>query len=194
MPIPVDISFRDIDPSPAIEARIREKIAKLDRFFDRAIACKVVVEARHHHQHKGRLYNVRIHLAVPGEDLLVGREHKLDHAHEDVYVAIRDAFDALRRQLQDQVRRGQGQTKLHAVPDHGRVARLFDYEGYGFIEAVDGQEIYFHKNAVTAGFDKLAVGDEVRFVMQEGESEKGPQASTVTPLGKHHLPKTETTR
>jgi ribosomal subunit interface protein len=194
MPIPVDISFRDIDPSPAIEARILEKIAKLEEFYERAIACKVVVEARHHHHHKGRLYNVRIHLAIPGEDLLVGHEHKLDHAHEDVYVAIRDAFDALRRQLQDRVRRWQGETKLHVVPDHGRVARLFDYEGYGFIEAADGQEIYFHKNAVTSGFDKLEVGDEVRFVMQEGESEKGPQASTVTRLGKHHLPKTETTR
>jgi ribosomal subunit interface protein len=194
MPIPVDISFRDIDPSPAIEARILEKIAKLEEFYERAIACKVVVEARHHHHHKGRLYNVRIHLAIPGEDLLVGHEHKLDHAHEDVYVAIRDAFDALRRQLQDRVRRWQGETKLHVVPDHGRVARLFDYAGYGFIEAADGQEIYFHKNAVTSGFDKLDVGDEVRFVMQEGESEKGPQASTVTRLGKHHLPKTETTR
>jgi ribosomal subunit interface protein len=194
MPIPLDISFRDIDPSPAIEARIREKIAKLDQFFERAISCKVVVEARHHHQHKGRLYNVRIHLAIPGEDLLVGHEHKLDHAHEDVYVAIRDAFDALGRQLQDRVRRWQGAVKLHVVPDHGRIARLFSYEGYGFIEATDGQEIYFHKNAVTTGFDKLEVGDEVRFVVQESESEKGPQASTVTQMGKHHLPETETTR
>jgi ribosomal subunit interface protein len=194
MPIPIDVSFRNIEPSPAIEARIREKAAKLERFFDRGISWKVVVEARHRHQHKGKLYNVRIHLALPGQDLLVGHEHKLDHAHEDVYVAIRDAFDALGRRLQDRVREWQGAVKLHVVPEHGRVAKLFEYEGYGFIEAADGQEIYFHKNAVTDGFDKLEVGDEVRFVMREGESEKGPQASTVTRIGKHHLPPTETTR
>lgn len=194
MPIPIDVSFRNIEPSPAIEARIREKAAKLEQFFDRAISWKVVVEARHRHQHKGKLYNVRIHLALPGQDLLVGHEHKLDHAHEDVYVAIRDAFDALGRQIQDRVRQWQGAVKLHEVPDHGRVAKLFEYEGYGFIETVDGQEVYFHKNAVTDGFDKLAVGDEVRFVMREDESERGPQASTVTRIGKHHLPPAETTR
>lgn len=194
MPVPIDVSFRNIEPSPAIEARIREKAAKLEQFFDRAISWKVVVEARHRHRHKGKLYNVRIHLALPGQDLLVGHEHKLDHAHEDVYVAIRDAFDALGRQIQDRVRQWQGAVKLHEVPDHGRVAKLFEYEGYGFIETVDGQEVYFHKNAVTDGFAKLAVGDEVRFVMREDESERGPQASTVTRIGKHHLPPAETTR
>jgi cold shock CspA family protein len=50
-------------------------------------------------------------------------------------------------------------------------------------------EVYFHRNAVTdESFDKLAVGDEVRFAMHSGEGEKGPQASTVVPVGKHHLP------
>lgn len=193
MSIPLDVSFRDIEPSPAIEARIREKAEKLERFFDRAVSCKVVVAARNKHQHKGRLYNVSIHLAVPGEDLMIGHEHKLDHAHEDVYVAIRDAFDALKRRLQDRVRLQRGDVKSHAVPAHGRIAKLFDYEGYGIIEAADGEEIYFHKNAVVGDFGKLVIGDEVRFLAQHGESEKGLQASTVTKIGKHHLPNLETT-
>lgn len=193
MSMPLDISFRDIDPSPAIEARIREKAAKLERFFDRAISCRVVVAARNKHQHKGRLYNVSIHLAVPGEDLLIGHEHKLDHAHEDVYVAIRDAFDALKRRLQDRVRLQRGDVKSHEVPAHGRVSKLMTYEGYGIIEASNGEEIYFHRNAVVGDFDKLEVGDEVRFTAQHGESEKGLQASTVTKMGKHHLSNLETT-
>lgn len=187
MSIPIDISFRDIDPSPAIEARIREKAATLEHFFDRAISLKAVVEARHRHQHKGKLYNVRLHLAVPGQDIMVNHEHKQDHAHEDVYVAIRDAFDALTRRVEDHARRRSDRVKTHAVPDHGRVAKLMPQEGYGFVQMSNGQEVYFHKNAAGNSFDKLVVGDEVRVIVQDKEGEKGPQASLVTPIGKHHL-------
>ena len=81
------------------------------------------------------------------------------------------------------------------VPDHGRIARLIAEQDYGFIATVDGSEIYFHRNSVATGdFEKLAVGDEVRFVVQDTESARGPQASTVVPLGKHHLPPTEAVR
>ena len=85
--------------------------------------------------------------------------------------------------------------KLHAVPEHGRIARLLPERDGGFILTSDGNEIYFHRNSVTnAGFDKLEVGDEVRFVARQAESAEGPQASTVVPLGKHHLPPTEAVR
>ncbi len=78
-----------------------------------------------------------------------------------------------------------GQVKAHDVADHGRVARFLAGEDYGFIETTDGREVYFHRNAVLNGaFDNLAVGDEVRFVESAGE--KGPQASTVRVIGKHH--------
>jgi cold shock CspA family protein len=116
-------------------------------------------------------------------------------AHEDIYVAIRDAFDATRRLLEDHVRQGRGDVKLHAVPDHGRIARLLPDRDCGFILSADSSEIYFHRNSVTnGGFEKLAVGDEVRFVVQDSESAEGSQASTVVPLGKHHLPATEAVR
>ena len=107
---------------------------------------------------------------------------------EDVYVAIRDAFDAAARQLEDHSRKAAGRVKAHEVPPHGKVTALHAYEGYGFVTLADGQEVYFHKNAVVNGaFDKIDIGDEVRVVLVEGESVKGPQATTVTPIGKHHL-------
>ena len=121
-----------------------------------------------------------------GEELIVGRAQPLDHAHEDVYVAIRDAFDAAGRQLEDHARRFRAQVKTHAVPLHGKVVRLFP--DYGFVETSDGLEVYFHRNSVSGGaFASLEAGDEVRLVIAEGESDKGAQASTVVRLGKHHL-------
>jgi ribosomal subunit interface protein len=185
MQTPLQITFRDMDPSPAIEARIREKAAKLERFFDRITSCRVVVEARNKHQRTGRLYAVRIDLRLPGEEVVAGHGHPQDHAHEDVHVAIRDAFDALGRRLEDHARRFRAEVKQHTAPAHGRVARLFP--DYGFVETADGQEVYFHRNSVAEGsFAHLRAGDEVRLVVAEGEGEKGAQASTVIPVGKHH--------
>ena len=186
MQIPLQVSFQNMDPSPAIEARIREKAAKLEHFHDRIVGCKVVVEAPHRHHHKGKLYNVRIDISVPGKDVFVGHTGPQNHAHEDIYVAIRDAFNAAGRLLEDHVRRMRGDVKAHAAPSHGKVVSLL--EDYGFAETPDGQEIYFHKNSVVGdGFYKLEVGNEVRLVIAEEEGVEGLQASTVTPIGKHHI-------
>lgn len=185
---PLEISFHDVDHSPALEAAIREKAEGLERFFDRIIGCRVVVEAKQRRRHKGNLYAVRIDLRVPGREIVVGRTGPKDHAHEDVYVALRDAFNAMTRRLEDHARKARGSVKAHEAPLHGKVLRLFPADGYGFIETSDGREIYFHKNSVTGdGFDELEVGREVRLVIAYGESDQGPQASTVTPIGKHHI-------
>ncbi len=147
-----------------------------------------MIEAPNRHHRVGRLYHIRVDLKVPGEEIVVKRDPSEHHAHEDIYVAVRDCFDAVRRQLEDHVRRQRGDIKAHEVPDHGRIANLFAEKDYGFIEAGDGTEVYFHRNAVAdEGFDKLAVGDEVRFAMHPGEGEKGPQAFAVIPIGKHHV-------
>src|SRR4030042_410086 len=111
MPIPLQISFRNMDPSPAVEERIRKKAEKLERFNDRVVGCTVVVEAPHRHHHKGKLYNVRVDISVPGKDVVVDRAKPTDHAHEDVYVAVRDAFAAAVRQLEDQTRKRRGKIK-----------------------------------------------------------------------------------
>ena len=195
MQLPLQITFRQMDSSEAVAARIRERAGELERFFDRIISCRVVVECRHPRRRQGNLFRVRVDLKIPGREIAVGRDPAAHHSHEDVYVAIRDAFDAARRALEDHVRERRGEVKLHAVPEHGRIARLLPERDGGFILTSDGNEIYFHRNSVAnSGFDKLAVGDEVRFVAQHSESAAGPQASTVIPLGKHHLPPIEAVR
>ncbi|MFI5398027.1 MAG: HPF/RaiA family ribosome-associated protein [Candidatus Binatia bacterium] len=185
MQMPLQISFRDMEPSAAVEAKIRERAARLDRYYDRLMGCRVVVEAPHRRHHQGKLFHVRVDLTVPQGELVVSREPVERHSHEDVYVAIRDAFDAAQRRLAEYARRQRGDIKAHEAPAVSRVSKLFPDEGYGFIETPDGSEIYFHRNSVLNGaFARLEIGDEVQFVEEPGE--KGPQASTVRFIGKHH--------
>jgi cold shock CspA family protein/ribosome-associated translation inhibitor RaiA len=195
MQLPLQITFRHMGRSAALEARIRQRAAELEQFFDRITACRVVVERMNRRRQQGNLFEVHVDLTVPGREIAVGRERGDNHAHEDAHVAVRDAFDAARRALDDHVRRRRGEAKVHAVPDHGRIARLLPDRDCGFIVTPGGEEIYFHRNSVAGeAFDKLAIGSEVRFVAQDGESPNGPQASTVVPLGKHHLPPAENVR
>ena len=119
MELPLQITFRHMDTSDAVAARIRERAEELERFFDRIMSCRVVVECRHPRRQQGNLFHVRVDLKVPGREIVVGRDPAAHHAHEDVYVAIRDAFDTTRRLLEDHVREARGDVKLHAVPDHG---------------------------------------------------------------------------
>ena len=104
MQAPLRVTFRDMAPSSVVQERIHEKAAALEQFCEDITACHVVVEEHHRHHHQGRLFHVRIDLSVPGTILVVNREPHAHQAHQDVYVAIRDAFDAARRQLEDWVR------------------------------------------------------------------------------------------
>jgi ribosomal subunit interface protein len=104
MQIPLQVSFRNMDPSPAIETDIREKAAKLEELYDRITSTRVVVETPHRRHHHGTLFHVRIDVRIPGKEIVVSREPAAHHENEDVYVAIRDAFDAVRRQLMDHAR------------------------------------------------------------------------------------------
>lgn len=99
MKTPLQITFRDLPHSDAIEAHIREKAEKLEQFFADIVSCRVVVEQTARHQQQGKLHNVRIDLTVPRSELVVDRQE-----NEDVYVALRDAFDAAKRQLEDYAR------------------------------------------------------------------------------------------
>ena len=182
-----EISFRNLDASPALEERIRGRLKELEQFHPRITSCRVVVEKGHRRHHQGNVFGIRLVLRVPGKEIVISRDPQADHAHEDAHVAVRDAFDAARRQLEDYVRSQRGTVKLHEVPDLGRVSKLIAEEDYGFLESQDGTEIYFHRNSVVGnGFDHLKIGDQIRFVLHPGEGEKGPQASSVVRLGKHH--------
>lgn len=145
MELPVQITYRNMDPSDAVTARIEAEAAKLDTFFNRITSCRVVVEAPHRHHKWGELFHVRIELGVPGTELVVSHEPTLRAAlrhddepalkkhielhpqHKDVYVAIRDAFESARRQLQDYVKRLRGEVKTHENGPHVRPG--FDTSG-----------------------------------------------------------------
>ena len=182
MQVPLEITFRNMPPSPAIEVDIRDKAAKLEEFHDRITSARVVVETPHRQHRQGKLFHVRIDVRVPGRELVVSREPAAHHASEDVYVAIRDAFDDAKRQLEDYARETRGDVKTHEGPPEGRIARLYGEDGYGFIETPEGREVYFHRNSIVGSdFDRLRVGDAVRFSEEAGE--QGPQASTVHVAG-----------
>lgn len=178
MQIPLQITVRHMPRSDALESRIRDQAAKLDEFHPHLMSCRVTVEEKGRHQKQGRQFQVRIDARVPGREIVANRDHD-----EDVYVALRDAFAAVTRQLEEEVRVTRGDVKVHEVPLHGRVARLFADEGYGFIATPDGRELYFSReNVIEPSFDDLAVGTAVQFI--EEPAAEGPQAKRVT-VGKH---------
>lgn len=115
MQVQPKVTFRDFESSPALEAKIEERIERLEKMYGLLTSCQVVVESPHRHHHQGRIYHVRLHLAVPGGDIVVGRDPSEHHAHEDVYVAVRDAFDAAERRLEDHARRRRGEVKQHQI-------------------------------------------------------------------------------
>ena len=172
------VSFDDIPVDEEVRAAALEHIDKLEEFCDRITGCHVVVAQPHRHHREGRLYSVRVDVRVPGNAIVVNRDHHLDHAHEDVHVALRDSFAAVRRRLEDHVRRMRGGVKSHASRAEGRIAQLFVPLGYGFIEAADGREIYFHRHAVSDhDFQRMEIGSAVFYGEEEGD--EGPQAAFV---------------
>jgi len=185
MQTPVEIDFQGMDANAQVREAIGKHVAELERRFSRVTACRVVLKAPGGHHRTGGLYEVNIRLALPdGREVNVGRTAQADERHSDLTFAINDAFKRARRKLQDQVRRLQGEVKVHEGQPTATVVRMDPSGEFGFLETSDGREIYFHRNSVlNGGFSRLSVGARVTFAEEMGE--KGPQASTVKPLGKH---------
>ena len=176
MKAPLRIDSRNVVLPPSISKRINRRAAKLERVFDRITSCRVTIDSPSGSPRKGGQFNVRLELAVPGNQIVINRHHA-----ENLAVAIRESFDAAQRKLEAYSRKRRYDVKRHAEPPEGRVVRLFSDDGYGFILTEDGREIYFHRNSVLdSAFDKLQTGSRVRFAEEQGND--GPQASTVTPL------------
>lgn len=111
MKLPLQITLRDIPQSEAVEAAIREKVEKLDHFYPHMMSCRVTVEMPGKHKHQGKDFGIRIDITVPGTEIVVNKEHG-----EDIYVVLRDAFDAAKRQLEDYARKQRGDVKAHTQP------------------------------------------------------------------------------
>jgi cold shock CspA family protein/ribosome-associated translation inhibitor RaiA len=198
------ITFRGVERTDALETEILTRLRKLETYYRGIMGCRVAVELVQRHHEAGNRYHVRIDLTVPGEEIVVSHEAGLHATAQDVdaeeltkvaesdperkhaRVAIREAFDIARRQLQDYARRQRGTVKTAARQSRGRVSQLFPVDEYGYIEAEDGHEVYFQKSSVLKdAFDRLEVGSAVSFVEEQGE--KGPQASTVKLLHPHRV-------
>jgi cold shock CspA family protein len=193
-----------MQPTEDVEDWIRAEVAKLETLYKEIMGCRVMIELPHRHHQKGKPYHIRIDLTVPRGEIVVKRAPtlgaRLRHlgereirkrvetniAHKNLRLAINDAFKATARRLQDYARRQRGDIKGHAVLPEGRISKIVQQEGYGFLTAADGREIYFHKNSVLGqAFARLKVGMTVRFAEELGE--KGPQASTVHAVSKRGI-------
>lgn len=180
MKVPTEIIFRGMNKRMSIEELVHEQISRLEKLHDQLISCRVAVEAQHRSQQTGRPYRVRISLRVPpGHELIAERSSSTNDTPENVPQVVRQAFDALRRQLQELVERQRAEVKPRTSRETmAFVVRLFPEDGYGFLKTPDGEDLYFHRNSVLHNdFERLAVGTGVRFTKEIGE--KGAQASTV---------------
>src|SRR6185437_8968905 len=120
----------------------------LQKFYDRIMSGHVMVSVPNQHQQHDRIYHIQVRLNLPGGEIFAMTDPEKNLAHEDVYVAIRDAFDSTRRQLEDFIRRQRGFVKKDRIEAHAKVMKLFPTDGYGFICTQDDREIYFHENSV----------------------------------------------
>lgn len=181
MDAPLEIRFHNLEPSDALEAAIRERVAKLDKLYPRLTRCQVAVEAPHKQHRKGNVYTIHIDLWVPGGHLAVTREPHKPHekyAAPDVYKAMRDAFDAAERQVLDYKRQINGDVKMHESFFHGQVATLTPEADHGFILTNTGSQLYFHRNSLMDGnLDDLSPGQAVHYVETVGDT--GPIAAKV---------------
>ncbi len=105
MTVPLQISYRNIGPSDSLDRQIRGRVDELALVHPRITGCVVTVALDGGNQRHGRIFHIGVDLKVPGHEVVVNRQPYEDHAHEDAHVAIRDAFDAARRQLDHIVRR-----------------------------------------------------------------------------------------
>lgn len=186
MAINLEISYRDFPEPIMAQQRIQDRVAKLERLFPRIQALRVVSEKIQHSKHKGMLYHFTLDASLPGGEVTIDKPHADKDSHEDFFVAMRDAFNAMESRLHTFAEKKNNNVKHHDVPPHGVVKEVFP--DHGFIRTSDGLDVYFHANSVVDGkFNEVEIGAEVRFAAAEKESENGPQATTVHLIGKHHL-------
>jgi cold shock CspA family protein len=202
MDFPIQISYRNVEPSPATEEWVEKQAKKLATFHQKIVRCRVVIDVAHRHLRRGNRFLVKVMLSVPGgqvtarnlaapvdpEKLLEeGRKVKkfeIGAPQKELRLAIQEAFRSAGRRLQDTVRLQRRKVKTHE-PSLARVVEVFSERGYGFLETPEGRRLYFHRNSVLHdAFGDLSPGVWVRYSEEKGE--QGPQASTVSLVRRSH--------
>jgi cold shock CspA family protein/ribosome-associated translation inhibitor RaiA len=188
---PLEIAFHNCQPSETVENEIRERVAKLERLFDRMTSCRVSVEKLHAQHRTGNVFDVHIDVLVPGQELVVSRKpHKAKErfASPDVHTSIRDAFEAAERQLIDYKHQLRGDVKASEEQNlfSGQVAEIDPNGEFGFILTKQGGQLYFHRNALLDGdWEKLERGTTVHYVEKSGDT--GPTAAKVWLAPEHRM-------
>jgi cold shock CspA family protein len=185
MQVPLEISYRNVNKTEALEALIREKVSKLEDVCDHISSCRIAVEQAHENPTSGSPYRVRIDLRVPpSHELAVDKNPGAGNQYTPLEAVIRNAFEAARRQLVELNERQHREVKRHDEQSMGAiVTKLFPEEGYGFLKTLDEREVYFHRNSVLHDdFDRLDIGTGVRLLIEQGD--KGLQATTVQIVNK----------
>jgi ribosomal subunit interface protein len=184
---PLEIAFRDLDPSDFIRNRVEERVDRLERFHPHIIGCRVVVEASHRSaEGHNPPIGISVEVDVPARPRIIAKDTEEQRAMKgDHLAAINRAFEAIERQLDEMKNKQRGEVKHHEnAGQTGSVVRLFPEQDHGFIEIAGGPELYFARNVViNGGFDQLKVGTMVQVTQATGEGPMGPQASSVEPLG-----------
>ncbi|MBB3188939.1 HPF/RaiA family ribosome-associated protein [Halomonas cerina] len=187
MQVPLNISYHHLDGSEWIDDYIKSRVAKLEQISDDIVSCRVLVERSQHPHQTGNPHRVLIQLSLPARgELVAEKTDKVNDPHVQLRRIIRDAFEAMEKQLKKATGKRGAKVVHHnaeSVPPEATVVRIFDEEGYGFLKDFSGEEIYFHRNAVLHNdFPRLTVGTRVRYEPEEGE--EGWQASSVQIIDK----------
>jgi len=189
---PLQITFKGIESSPALEALIQQRVNHIERLYPRLTGCRVVVEIPHRGAETAKVpIAVLVEADVPGRGPVVGKD-EVDRreAKQDQTAAVNNAFDAVERQLEKIGDLQKAEVKLHDdAGQSGMVVRLFPEQNYGFVEIGGSPELYFTRNAVSGdAFDELAVGMIVQVTRAADEGPMGPQASSVRLLDRSRTP------
>lgn len=194
--VPLEVMTRGLTTKEAHLAKrlVRQYAAKLATITPDIIMCRVAVEKPQKFQNSGNPYRVRVRVTAPGHvEVVVVKDTGQHGMHDPMQMVVKDAFHAAMRTLDGELSRRRTRSREHegnpnydddAQPSVGFVVRMHRDQDYGFLKAVDGRELYFHRNSVLhGGFDDLRPGAQVRFEAEQGD--EGPQATTVQILAQH---------
>ena len=171
----VYIEGQHTDIQPELREMITQRLEELNAQHDDIIHARVALDKDTHHQQGND--EVRVILSLSGKRLTAKK------TATSLYDATNAALSTVERELKEFRDQRRGVIKEPGPRIRGRILRIFQDRGYGFVETETHQEVYFHANSVHGiAFDGLEVGMAVNLEIEAGE--KGPQASRITP----HLP------
>jgi cold shock CspA family protein/ribosome-associated translation inhibitor RaiA len=185
MQVPLEIACKGLDRTDKLQSVIDKNAERLEKVCDHIISCRMVIERPHEHPDQGSDYRVSLVVRIPpNHEVVIKHSSTEGDMHESLEKIINDVFHAASRQCQEIARLQRDRVKRHPERETAAIViRIFPEQNYGFLQALDGREIYFHRNSIlNDDFERITVGTGVRYIEEPGE--EGPQATTVAIVGK----------